>query len=293
MGPRYVEYKEGIYVGYRHFDKARRDVLFPFGFGLSYTNFRFRNLIIEGTFLEEGKIKLSVDVTNIGTVPGAEVVQVYVTEMRPSVDREQSALKAFKKVSLNPEETKTVIFELDETAFRYFDDTKNDWNITAGDFKVLVGNSSRDIQLSDVVYIEPKSMPLKHAPNFAASSEDIRVLNNDRYTRATIDDAATTLDIKRVSLNGWLLYQGIKLGATSMVPKGIDRVTRRMVRRSAVTMPLRQLAIFSNGKMSHDGVAGIILIVKGKLFKGLKLLLADLRKNKLHPNKIDLYPLDE
>jgi beta-glucosidase len=290
MGPQQVVYKEGIYVGYRHYDKSRKDVLFPFGHGLSYTAFRYRNLMIENNLLEHGEIKVSVEITNVGDVLGAEVVQLYVGEMRPIVDRASFGLKAFKKVFLKPGETKTVLLPLNETAFRYFDEKLNGWNIIGGDFKILVGSSSRDIRLSDVVYIEPRAtmLPDKYksliSPNAPENGE-----RNIAYTRQTINQAATFYDARRVSLNGWLLYTAIKLGATKMVPKGISKTVKKMVRQSAIMMPLRQLSNFSGGKLSEIGVDAIVLIIKGKLLKGIKMLFNDLKKHKHKPTKTQIY----
>jgi beta-glucosidase len=290
MGPQQVVYKEGIYVGYRHYDKSRKDVLFPFGHGLSYTAFRYRNLMFENNLLEHGEIKVSVEITNVGDVFGAEVVQLYVGEMRPIVDRASFGLKAFKKVFLKPGETKTVLLPLNETAFRYFDEKLNGWNIIGGDFKILVGSSSRDIRLSDVVYIEPRAtmLPDKYKslipPNAPENGE-----RNIAYTRQTINQAATFYDARRVSLNGWLLYTAIKLGATKMVPKGISKTVKKMVRQSAIMMPLRQLSNFSGGKLSEIGVEAIIFIIKGKLLKGIKMLFNDLKKHKHKSTKTQIY----
>ena len=290
MGPRQVVYKEGIYVGYRHFDKSRKDVLFPFGHGLSYTAFRYRNLMFENNLLEHGEIKVSVEITNVGNLMGAEVVQLYVGEMRPIVDRASFGLKAFKKVFLKPGETKTVQLPLTETAFRYFDEKLNGWNITGGDFKIYVGSSSRDIRLSDVVYIEPRAtmIPNKYKALIPQNTPE----NGERnivYTRHNIDKAATFYDAGRVSLNGWLLYTAIRFGATKMVPKGISNTVKKMVRQSAIMMPLRQLSNFSGGKLSDVGVEAIVLIVRGKLFTGIKMLADDLKKHKNKPNKADIY----
>ena len=112
---------------------------------------------------------------------------------------------------------------------------------------------------------------------------------NAIYTRQTIDPSATFYDARKVSLNGWLLYHAIKAGATSMVPKGISKVVKQMVRQSAIMMPIRQLATFSSGRLTDEGVAAVILIIKGKLFQGLKLLRQDLKATKHRKNKADLY----
>jgi len=293
MGPHQVVYRDEIYVGYRHYDKSKKDVLFPFGHGLSYTNFRYRDLIVENNFATKKEVNVKIEITNVGPMEGAEVAQIYITEMRPSVDRAVQDLKAFKKVFLMPGETKTLEFKLDEKAFRYFDQHRDEWAITTGDFKILVGSSSRDIRVSDVVYIEgqtskqePKN--IKKLPTV----EEVASINVP-YRRHTIDAAATIGDIKKVSLNGFLIYHAIRFGATLLVPKNIDRATKRMVRQSAIMMPIRQVALVSNGKVSHKGVDGLILIIKGKLFKGLQVLLEDIKTQKRFKDKITQYPLEQ
>ncbi len=293
MGPKHVAYKEGIYVGYRHFDKSRLDVLFPFGHGMSYSNFRYRNLIIENNLLDKNEMKITVEITNISEHRGAEVVQLYVGEMRPIIDRASSGLKEFQKVWLEPHETKVVMMTLTYDAFRFYHEKIDDWAVTGGDFKLYIGSSSRDIRISDVVYVIPKTMTITNKQVKITKITEQRLPEiNTRYTRKTIDGAATFYDARSVSLVGFILYQAIKLGATSMVPKSNSKTVKKMVRQSAIMMPIRQLASFSNGKLSLEGVNAIILLIQGHLFKGLKALRADLKKQKQLLNKTDLYPIN-
>jgi len=290
MGPRQVVYNEGIYVGYRHYDKSRKDVLFPFGHGLSYAKFRYRNLVIDDELIAKNEIRLTLDVTNVGEVVGQEVVQVYIGEMRPVIDRPVAGLKAFEKVMLEPGETKTVTLTLSDTAFRYYDEKLGDWNITGGDFKVLIGSSSRDIRLSEMLYVEPRVSIIRPQPKaipFPNKSELGQ--RNQPYNRRNIDAAATIADIRKVSLNGWLLYQAIKIGATRMVPRRVSRVTKLMVRKSAGDMPLRNIALVAKGHIGPQGIQGLILIIQGKLFKGWGLLARDMKARKHWPDKATIY----
>ncbi|MEN8138258.1 MAG: glycoside hydrolase family 3 C-terminal domain-containing protein, partial [Bacteroidota bacterium] len=144
-----TEYGEGLKVGYRQFDEDAIEPLFPFGFGLSYTTFELGNLKVE----KKGeKVLVSVDVKNTGDVAGAEVAQVYVQDVEASVFRPKKELKGFEKVYLKAGETKTVTVELDKFAFSYYDDVKtHDWVLEAGDFNILVGNSSRNITLKEKI----------------------------------------------------------------------------------------------------------------------------------------------
>jgi beta-glucosidase len=145
-----VRYGEGIFVGYRYYDKKEVPPLFPFGHGLSYTTFKYSNLRLSAKSMTPNELlKVRMDVTNIGKVPGKEVVQLYVRDVEAAVARPVKELKAFAKVELAPKQTKTVTFTLDREAFWYFDVRNNEWTIEPGDFEILMGSSSRDIRLME------------------------------------------------------------------------------------------------------------------------------------------------
>src|ERR1700690_3705233 len=135
-----VDYAEGIYVGYRHFDKHNVEPLFPFGHGLSYTTFAYSDLKVSPR-------EVSLAVRNSGSREGAEVVQLYIGDSHSSVDRPVKELKGFRRVVLKPGETKTVTFGLDKSALSYYSTAKHEWVAEPGTFEVLVGASSRDIRL--------------------------------------------------------------------------------------------------------------------------------------------------
>ena len=143
-----VDYAEDIYVGYRYFDTQNKDVLFPFGFGLSYTTFEFSNLQVSK---QEDRVTVQTTVTNTGDREGAEVVQVYVHHKDPSVERPIRELKGFEKVQLDPGASATVTIELDESAFMYYHPENLEWVLESGSYEVQVGNSSRDIKMREEV----------------------------------------------------------------------------------------------------------------------------------------------
>lgn len=150
-----VEYKEGVFVGYRYYDKKNRNVLFPFGFGLSYTTFEYSNLKLSKTSMKDtDKVTVSVDVKNTGNMAGKEIVQLYVADKESTVIRPVKELKDFAKVDLQPGETKTVTFTLGKRAFAYFNTTIHDWHVESGEFDILIGKSSRDIVLSGTITVE-------------------------------------------------------------------------------------------------------------------------------------------
>ncbi|MFA6866766.1 MAG: glycoside hydrolase family 3 C-terminal domain-containing protein, partial [Clostridia bacterium] len=154
MGPQTVEYRESIYVGYRYFDKAKKDVLFPFGYGLSYTKFEYNNLKLNKTELtEKDTLSVSFCITNTGNVDGEEIAQIYVRDKASSIFREDKALKAFVKIDLKAGERKEVSVTLDKRSFAFYNTKLNDWTVEKGEFDILVGASSRDIRLSKIITI--------------------------------------------------------------------------------------------------------------------------------------------
>ncbi|OIP84836.1 MAG: hypothetical protein AUK44_01155, partial [Porphyromonadaceae bacterium CG2_30_38_12] len=151
----HVEFTEGIFMGYRFYDKSDVKPRFPFGFGLSYTTFVYGNMKTPVTTIKAGeKIKFSIDISNIGKMDGAEAVQVYVSDLKSSLPRPVKELKAFDKVFLTKGETKTLEFELDKDAFSFYDPEKHGWIIEPGDFKVSIGSSSVDIRHEFNIFIK-------------------------------------------------------------------------------------------------------------------------------------------
>lgn len=139
-----VRLKEGVFVGYRHYDRRGIEPLYPFGFGLSYTRFEYRNLRIEtGRGGAGGDVSVSVDVANAGPRAGKEVVQLYVGDVECRVPRPPRELKAFRKIDLSPGETATVRFVLGREAFAFFDPEQGRWAVEAGEFEITVGPHSR------------------------------------------------------------------------------------------------------------------------------------------------------
>jgi len=150
-----IYYDEEIFVGYRFFDRENIEPLFPFGFGLSYTNFSLDNLKVnKKDFSSNDTVEIKVDIKNTGDVDGAEVIQLYIKDLESSAERPPKELKGFEKVDLKAGETKTVKFSLKKDAFAFFNEDNKKWLIEEGDFELLIGTSSRDIHLrSKVSYI--------------------------------------------------------------------------------------------------------------------------------------------
>lgn len=150
-----VTYQEGIFVGYRYYEKKKIPVQFPFGFGLSYTTFAYNNLQLDKKIMNDTEVlKVSVDVTNTGTRVGKEVVQLYVSDVESTAIRPNKELKDFVKIELKPNETKTVTFSLGKRAFAYYNMSIHDWCVESGAFDILIGGSSADIELQERVMVE-------------------------------------------------------------------------------------------------------------------------------------------
>lgn len=150
-----VEYREGVYVGYRYYDAKEMPVLFPFGYGLSYTTFEYSDLQLSaGSIADTDMLRVSCKITNTGSVAGKEIAQLYVSEKKPCIGRPPKELKGFAKVHLEPGETKTVTFTLDKRSFAFYDVDLKDWRVNTGEFAILVGASSRDIRLTGEVHVD-------------------------------------------------------------------------------------------------------------------------------------------
>ena len=149
-----VEYQEGVFVGYRYYDTKEIDVLFPFGHGLSYTNFEYSDLKVNKNEINDNeKIIVTMKVKNTGDICGKEVVQLYVSDVESNISRPAKELKGFEKVSLNPGEEKEISFELDKRSFAYYNVDIRDWHVETGKFEILIGKSSKDIVLKESITV--------------------------------------------------------------------------------------------------------------------------------------------
>jgi beta-glucosidase len=142
-----VHYGEGLFVGYRYYDKKEVEPLFPFGFGLSYTSFEYRDLKVPKAVRPGEPVPVELTVKNTGRVAGREVVQLYVADLESSLPRPAKELKGFEKIRLRPGESRKVRFVLDARALSFYDPSRKEWVLEPGRFEVQVGSSSRHIRL--------------------------------------------------------------------------------------------------------------------------------------------------
>jgi len=148
-----VEYKEGVFVGYRWYDSRNIEPLYPFGFGLSYTQFSYSNLVVNPPKSGESHVEVRFRISNTGEVAGQEVAQIYVRDLHSSEPRPLKELKGFRKVMLAPGEEVTVQLELPASAFAFWSNAIHNWLVEPGDFEILVGSSSRDIRLKSQLHL--------------------------------------------------------------------------------------------------------------------------------------------
>ena len=145
------DYSDGIFVGYRYFDKENIQPLFPFGYGLSYTQFSFNNMKVKTS---GDNFIVTFNIKNTGKVKGTEIPQLYLHDVNPVVEKAPKELKRFDRVMLEPGETKNIEFKLTKDDFKYYDSSKHDWTVNPGNYEILVGSSSRDIKLSDKITLK-------------------------------------------------------------------------------------------------------------------------------------------
>ncbi len=163
---KHVKYAEGVFVGYRYYDKKKMAVRFPFGHGLSYTTFAYSNLRLSSPRLEDGgKVTVQLDITNTGLMAGKAVAQLYVRDLTGTACRPDKELKGFEKVMLRPGECRTVSMELDGRSLSWYSEELGDWYAAAGKYQLLVGASSADIRLTgEVEFVTSRRLPFAVTP---------------------------------------------------------------------------------------------------------------------------------
>jgi beta-glucosidase len=148
-------YGEGVFIGYRYYDKKNIEPLFPFGHGLSYTKFEYTGITVTPSSIKDSnEVRVDIAVKNAGTVAGKEIVQLYVHEEKSPVVRPEKELKAFEKVALAPGQEKSITFNLSKRDFAFYDTVLHDWNVSSGRFDISVGGSSRDLPLKATIEVQ-------------------------------------------------------------------------------------------------------------------------------------------
>ena len=264
---RNVEYREGLYVGYRYYCTAKVPVLFPFGFGLSYTTFAYSNLKVTDK-------KATFTLTNTGKMDGAEVAQLYVHAKNPSVYRPNRELKGFAKVFLKAGESREVTIELDDKAFRYWNSVTNRFEVDGGEYDILIGASAADIRLSGTVTVKGSGAPacedLSKLPSYAKG--DIKAVSDKEFETllghkipdgkwaGTLqpNDAIAQLYYAK-SLKARLVWKIM----TGMLNKSIEKGEPDLNITFIYNMPIRAIGKMAGGMVSQEMCDGILDIVNG------------------------------
>ncbi|WP_416151711.1 glycoside hydrolase family 3 C-terminal domain-containing protein [Salipaludibacillus sp. HK11] len=234
-----VEYKEGIFVGYRYYDTKEIEPLFPFGYGLSYSTFEYRNLTLSKKEIEDtDSITVKVTVKNTGDMAAKEIVQLYVKDVYSSVSRPEKELREFDKVDLKPDEEKEVIFTLDKRAFAYYNVDLKDWHVETGEFEILVGKSSKGFQLKETIYVTSTVT--------IAQRVHKNTLIGDLLADPTLAPIATKL-LKKANKHNPLLNA-----------MGDSEESSAMMEAMMKYMPLRALANFSSGNFTEEMLTDMI-----------------------------------
>ena len=264
---RSVEYREGLYVGYRYYCSAKVPVLFPFGYGLSYTTFSYSDLKVDDK-------KAVFTLKNTGKVDGAEVAQLYVHAKNPSVYRPNRELKGFAKVFLKAGESKEVTIALDDKAFRYWNSVTNRFEVDGGEYDILIGASASDIRLSGTVSVKGTDAPacedLTKLPSYAKA--DIKAVSDAEFRTLLghdIPDGSWSGTIRANDAIAQLYYaKSLKARLvwkvmTSLLNKSIEKGEPDLNITFIYNMPIRAVGKMTGGMVSQEMCEGILDIVNG------------------------------
>ena len=276
-----VEYREGLYIGYRYFTTAEKAVRFPFGYGMSYTTFAYSDMAAD----EQG---VSLTVTNTGSVAGTEIVQLYVAKKNSELFRPAKELKGFARVTLAPGEKQRITIMLDDKAFRFWNAKANRWEIEGGEYELLVGASVEDIRLCEKISVhgtatvhpyEDVDLNCYYKGNvLSVSDADFEKLLGHPIPngKTKIDRNLTLGELNHArSPLGWLVW----LVLTILLDVSYKRGKPDLNILFQYNMPLRALAKMTNGAISMGMVDGIVMELQGFWILGLVRVIYEAIKN--------------
>ena len=276
-----VEYREGLYIGYRYFTTAEKAVRFPFGYGMSYTTFAYSDMAAD----EQG---VSLTVTNTGSVAGTEIVQLYVAKKSSELFRPAKELKGFARVTLAPGEKQRITIMLDDKAFRFWNVKANRWEIEGGEYELLVGASVEDIRLCEKISVhgtatvhpyEDRDLDCYYKGNVLhVSDADFEKLLGHPIPngKTKIDRNLTLGELNHArSPLGWLVW----LVLTILLDASYKRGKPDLNILFQYNMPLRALAKMTNGAISMGMVDGIVMELQGFWILGLVRVIYEAIKN--------------
>ena len=239
-----ADYREGVFVGYRYYDKKDMEVLFPFGYGLSYTTFAYSNLRLSAeTISDPDTLTATVTVKNTGSRTGKTVVQLYVGDPESTVFRPVRELKDFAKVELQPGESRDVTFTLDKRAFAYWNEEIQDWHVESGEFTIEVGQSSRNMECSTSVYVMSTTKLPKH------------------YTMDTIfmDLMADPEAMEVMQPMMGAIQRALSPGSEDKSAAAAEAITEEMNLAMMKYMPLRGALSFGGGSITREQIEDLLV----------------------------------
>ena len=276
-----VEYREGLYIGYRYFTTAEKAVRFPFGYGMSYTTFAYSDMAAD----EQG---VSLTVTNTGSVAGTEIVQLYVAKKNSELFRPAKELKGFARVTLAPGEKQRITIMLDDKAFRFWNVKANRWEIEGGEYELLVGASVEDIRLCEKITVHGTATvhPYEDVDLDCYYKGDVLSVSDADFEKLLghpIPNGKTKIDrnLTLGELNharsplGWLVW----LVLTILLDVSYKRGKPDLNILFQYNMPLRALAKMTNGAISMGMVDGIVMELQGFWILGLVRVIYEAIKN--------------
>ena len=276
-----VEYREGLYIGYRYFTTAEKAVRFPFGYGISYTTFAYSDMAAD----EQG---VSLTVTNTGSVAGTEIVQLYVSKKNGQIFRPTKELKGFARVTLAPGEKQRIAIMLDDKAFRFWNVKSNQWEIEGGEYELLVGASVEDIRLRETITVRGTATvhPYENMGWDCYYKADVLNVSDADFEKLLghpIPDGKTKIDrnLTLGELNharsplGWLIWLVLTLLLDASYKRGKPDLNILF----QYNMPLRALAKMTNGAISMGMVDGIVMELQGFWILGLVRVIYESIKN--------------
>lgn len=269
-----VQYRESIFIGYRYYDKVERNVRFPFGFGLSYTSFEYSDIKLKKKNLTKGEgAKVTFTIKNTGDVAGSEIAQVYVAKPESKIFRAPKELKGFVKIHLEPGEEKKISVELDDRAFAFWNTATENWCVESGEYKILVGASSRDIRLEAAAKMKSEDdetiVDLRESAGVyfdgdpaRAREDDFKVIYGGEFKLApeiTSDSLNNSIERSKDKGLAKFIYNTVDL---AMKPKG--GVGSSMITNTIMQTPIRNYVSMSNGLFTEDMADGLLKVFEGK-----------------------------
>ncbi|OHE41237.1 MAG: hypothetical protein A2102_04565 [Tenericutes bacterium GWF2_38_8] len=281
-----VYYEESIFVGYRYYETFNQHVRYPFGYGLSYTNFKYSNFQIK-----DGKNEFTItfNLKNEGKIKGKEVIQLYIGNNASTVYKAKRELKEFDKIELNAGEEKEVTLRLSKDAFKYYDVNLKKWTIQKGTYHIELAKNARDILYSNLVKLNGEEI-FNEPTSYLNTTYDVKdfpkIYKNPLPKKNVVKkrpyDLSSTLNDIRRTVIGRVISSFIIKAGMKTTELMADEWMKEVTRKTIVETPIRMLSLFSAGKFRLGTAQGMIDIINLKFVKGIRKINKDAKEKKRH-----------